>query len=76
MVSIKALEDTQEGVQNDFKNNILTSNVIYVCTEHGKTEIDNYFQILDSICICENDSLSIDLLLEGAICHSGFKRLN
>jgi glutamate-1-semialdehyde 2,1-aminomutase len=66
--------------QEMLKNNILASNVIYVCTEHGKTEIDNYFQILDlifeTVSNCENDSLSIDSLLDGPVCHGGFKRLN
>ena len=66
--------------QEMLKNNILASNVIYVCTEHGQQEIDNYFQVLELIfkviSICENDDLSIDDLLEGPVCHSGFKRLN
>ena len=66
--------------QEMLKNNILASNVIYVCTEHGQQEIDNYFQILDSIfktiASCENNCAVIDLLLDGPICHSGFKRLN
>ena len=66
--------------QEMLKNNILASNVIYVCTEHGEMEIDNYFQILNSIfetiSVCENDDLSIDLLLDGPVCHGGFKRLN
>jgi len=66
--------------QEMLKNNILASNVIYVCTEHGQVEIDNYFQVLDSIfkviSVCENSDLSIDSLLEGPVCHSGFKRLN
>ena len=62
------------------KNNILTSNLIYVCTEHGQQEIDNYFQVLDSIfkiiASCENDQMAVDLLLDSAVCHGGFKRLN
>jgi len=66
--------------QEMLKNNILASNVIYVCTEHGQIEIDNYFQILDSIfdklSFCENDNLSISSLLDGPVCHGGFKRLN
>ena len=66
--------------QEMLKNNILASNVIYVCTEHGKQEIDNYFQILDpimkTISACENDDVLIDSLLNSPVCHSGFKRLN
>jgi glutamate-1-semialdehyde 2,1-aminomutase len=66
--------------QEMLKNNILASNVIYVCTEHGKQEIENYFQVLESvfqiISSCENDEFPIDSLLEGPDCHTGFKRLN
>jgi len=66
--------------QEMLKNNILASNVIYVCTEHGQKEIDNYFQVLELIfkilASCENDNLPIDSLLEGPVCHDGFKRLN
>ena len=66
--------------QEMLKNNILASNVIYVCTEHGQSEIDNYFQVLDpifnTIGACENSDLSIDSLLDGPISHGGFKRLN
>ena len=66
--------------QEMLKNNILASNVIYVCTEHGELEIDNYFQVLDPIfkiiSSCENDGMLIDSLLDGPISHAGFKRLN
>jgi len=66
--------------QEMLKSNILASNVLYVCTEHGEQEIDYYFQVLDlifkTISICENDDLLIDSLLEGPVCHDGFKRLN
>ena len=66
--------------QEMLKNNILASNVIYVCTEHGTQEIDNYFQILDPIfkviAACENGDLLVDSLLDGPVCHSGFTRLN
>ena len=66
--------------QEMLKNNILASNVIYVCTEHGPQEIDNYLQVLEPlfkiISDCENSELSIDVLLDGPVCHGGFKRLN
>ena len=66
--------------QEMLKNDILASNVIYVCTEHGIQEIDNYFQILDPIfkviAACENGDLSVDSLLDGPVCHGGFTRLN
>jgi glutamate-1-semialdehyde 2,1-aminomutase len=65
--------------QEMLKEGYLASNVVYVCTEHNENIIDNYFHILDSIfnVISECESgLSIDSLLEGPICHSGFDRLN
>ena len=66
--------------QEMLKNNILASNVIYVCTQHGQQEIDNYFQVLNpifkTISACENSDILIDSLLDGPVCQSGFKRLN
>jgi len=66
--------------QEMLKNNILASNVIYVCTEHRQQEVDIYFQVLESIfkviSACHNSDLSIDSLLDGPVCHGGFKRLN
>ena len=66
--------------QEMLKNNILASNVIYVCTEHRQQEVDIYFQVLEPIfkviSACHNSDLSIDSLLDGPVCHGGFKRLN
>jgi len=66
--------------QEMLKNGILASNVIYVCTEHTQIEVDNYFEILNpifkTISYCENGDLPIDSLLDGPVCHGGFKRLN
>ncbi len=66
--------------QEMLKENILASNVVYVCTEHNKREIDNYFQVLNpifnTISDCINDDFSIDSLLKGPVCHGGFRRLN
>ena len=66
--------------QEMLKSNILASNVIYVCIDHGKAEIDNYFRVLDplfkTIGACENSDLSIDTLLDGPVSHGTFKRLN
>ena len=65
--------------QEMLKSSILASNSIYVCTKHTPDDIDNYFEILDKIfqiiSKCES-SMSIDNLLEGPVCHSGFQRLN
>jgi glutamate-1-semialdehyde 2,1-aminomutase len=66
--------------QEMLKESVLASNIVYVCTEHTQSDIDKYFQLLDpifeTISHCENDSLLIDSLLDGPVCHSGFQRLN
>lgn len=57
----------------------LASNAVYVCTEHTPQVVDAYFAELDPVFAlireCE-DGRSVDKLLKGPICHSGFKRLN
>ena len=61
------------------KNGYLAANSIYVCTHHTQEIIDEYLDKLDSIfgTIAECESgRSIDELLDGPVCHSGFKRLN
>ena len=65
--------------QEMLKRGFLASNSIYVCTEHTD-EIINYFienldQVFSKIGECEKGR-DIYELLEGPICHSGFKRLN
>lgn len=57
----------------------LASNSVYTCTAHTQEIIDDYldalwpiFQIIEE---CENGR-SIESLLEGPVCHSGFRRLN
>ena len=65
--------------QEMLKKRFLATNSIYVCIEHKKNMIDEYFENLDPIFKqigeCMNGK-SIDKLLEGPICHSGFNRLN
>ncbi len=57
----------------------LASNSIYVCTQHTPAVVNDYFESLEplfkTIQECENgrDVMSI---LQGPICHGGFKRLN
>ena len=47
---------------------------------HKDEFIDRYFDELDKVFSiikkCEDQELKIESLLEGPICHSGFKRLN
>jgi len=61
------------------KQGFLASNSVYVCTEHTSVIVDEYFEKLEPIFYkikeCELDR-NIDDLLDGKVCHSGFKRLN
>ena len=65
--------------QEMLKKGFLASNSVYVCTEHINAIIDKYFEHLDSvfetISDCE-DGRNVDDLLDGPVCHAGFKRLN
>ena len=65
--------------QEMLKKGFLAETRIYVCTEHTPSLIDQYFESLDPIFSlikeCETGR-SINGLLEGPICHTGFKRLN
>jgi glutamate-1-semialdehyde 2,1-aminomutase len=65
--------------QEMLKKSYLASNCLYVSTAHTKDIIDGYFEALDpifkTIQDCENGR-DVLVLLDGPICHSGFKRLN
>ena len=65
--------------QEMLKNNILASNIIFLSTAHQHEHMELYANKLDGIFSviseCEHNSLEIDSLLEGPVCHSGFKRL-
>jgi glutamate-1-semialdehyde 2,1-aminomutase len=65
--------------QEMLKKGYLAATSVYVCTEHTPEVVDAYFEELDPIfgLISECESgRSIDDLLEGPVCHAGFKRLN
>ena len=66
--------------QEMLKKGFLASTNFYACTEHSNDYIESYFTALDEvyekISKCENEILSIDNLLDGPVCHSGFSRLN
>lgn len=66
--------------QEMLKKGFLASTNFYACTAHTDEEMDRYFDALDAvyrvIAECEQGSKRIDDLLEGPVCHSGFKRLN
>ncbi len=66
--------------QEMLKKNILASTNFYASIAHEDEFIDRYFEELDKVFSiikkCEIQELKIESLLEGPICHSGFKRLN
>ena len=66
--------------QEMLKKKFLATNLIFVCIQHSKSLIDNYFEELDKVFSlikkCEEDDSLIDKLLDGPVCHKGFKRLN
>jgi len=65
--------------QEMLKKGYLATNSVYACTEHTQGVVDGYFSELDPIFAtlkdCE-EGRDIDSLLEGPLCHNGFKRLN
>jgi len=65
--------------QEMLKKGYLAANSVYACTEHSQEYIDGYFEELDPIFAtikkCE-DGMDVNSILEGPLCHSGFKRLN
>ncbi|MDG2297236.1 MAG: aminotransferase class III-fold pyridoxal phosphate-dependent enzyme [Gammaproteobacteria bacterium] len=65
--------------QEMLKKGYLATNIVYTCTEHTQEVIDGYFSALTPIFAtikeCEEDK-DVDSLLEGPLCHDGFKRLN
>ena len=65
--------------QEMLKKNYLATNTIYVCIDHNIKILDEYFEYLEEIFKiirkCE-EGMDIDKLLDGPVCHTGFKRLN
>ena len=65
--------------QEMLKKGFLASNVIFTCIKHDQAVISKYLENLEKIFIsireCE-DGKDIYNLLDGPVCHSGFKRLN
>lgn len=65
--------------QEMLKKGYLAANSVYVCMEHKQTVVDGYFETIDPIFKligeCENGRDVISLL-DGPVCHTGFKRLN
>ena len=65
--------------QEMLKSGFLGGNSVYVCIDHSEKLVDDYITILDpifnTISKCEK-GLDINQLLDGPVCHGGFKRLN
>ncbi len=65
--------------QEMLKKGFLAATSVYVCTEHTQPLVDRYFDALDPLFAlikeCEMGR-AVDTLLEGPVCHAGFKRLN
>ena len=66
--------------QEMLKKGFLASTIFYSCISHSDEIISSYFMALDEvyslISKCEAKELDVYSLLEGPVCHSGFKRLN
>lgn len=75
-----ALEYKTYVTQEMLKKGILATTHFYACTEHSDENLNRYFNELDTvyntISNCEKGNMNIKELLEGPVCHSGFKRLN
>ncbi|MCF2500105.1 aminotransferase class III-fold pyridoxal phosphate-dependent enzyme [Dyadobacter chenhuakuii] len=78
--SNSALEYKTFITQEMLKKGFLASTNFYACTQHTDEYLDQYFNSLDGvykvIAECEHEGRHITTLLEGPVCHSGFKRLN
>jgi len=65
--------------QEMLKQRFLAANSVYVCTEHTESIIDEYFEKLNPIFLriaeCE-EGRDINEILDGPVCHAGFKRIN
>ncbi|WP_228411658.1 aminotransferase class III-fold pyridoxal phosphate-dependent enzyme [Chryseobacterium sp.] len=66
--------------QEMLKKGFLASTNFYASTAHNDENLDWYFNALETvyqqISRCEKGELQIADLLEGPVCHGGFKRLN
>lgn len=66
--------------QEMLKKGFLASNNFYASIAHSDLNFEEYFEalypIFKIIKKCEDGYLNIDSLLEGPVCHAGFKRLN
>ncbi len=66
--------------QEMLKKGMLATTAMYLCTEHTPELIQRYMDNLDGVFAlikqCQDGVRKVDELLEGPVCHSGFRRLN
>ena len=66
--------------QEMLKRGYLSTNILYSSICHTEDVLnpyyDNLHEVFKTISKCEKGLLNIDDLLEGPVCHGGFKRLN
>jgi glutamate-1-semialdehyde aminotransferase len=78
--SLDALAYKTLIAQEMLKKGFLASTNFYASTAHNDNNLDLYFNALETvyqqISSCETGELQIANLLDGPICHGGFKRLN
>jgi glutamate-1-semialdehyde 2,1-aminomutase len=65
--------------QEMLKKGFLSTPLLFTCIEHNEKIIKSYISALDECFLlvkeCEG-GVNVDSLIEGEVCHSGFKRLN
>lgn len=66
--------------QEMLKKGFLASTNFYACTAHTDAHLKSYFEALDgvygTISKCESGEVNANKVLNGPVCHTGFKRLN
>ncbi len=66
--------------QEMLKRGYLAANSVYTCLAHTPEVVTGYFDALDPVFglikKCEAGEADVKALLEGPVCHAGFKRLN
>jgi glutamate-1-semialdehyde 2,1-aminomutase len=77
--SKKALAYKTLITQEMLKKGYLANTAFYACVEHTPDRVDAYMEALDDVFAivreCE-DGRDMAQVLNGPVCHSGFKRLN
>ena len=77
--SPKSMEYKTLITQEMLAKGYLATNLMFICTEHSPEVLDGYFEALDPVFglirKCE-DGLDVKTLLNGPVCHTGFRRLN